>query len=264
MSRFTMDYLCKCGHRAKVKRDTRDSFPASLVCPYCTDVLKPTAGGPVVNFDVQPQVNPCGEDNAGFVQDYLCRCGNKHTSYRERGNRFPDHLACIVCGLYEGLKKVDTVIDIGKVDEPQVVLCEKCVHTKGMRPSIRLGHFCSHYDAFVGSAVTECTKVKTVAQEAWDEAVGTGKRVCLCDTCEHHMKGKDRFSQKFCAGLAKLVTPKTKCHTYRVSPKEADRLAREAFKADPRLPVFGGLDVKNKTLGVTLPPGWSITVKQES
>lgn len=205
MSRFTMDYLCKCGHRAKVKRDTRDNFPSSLVCPYCTDVLKPTAGGPVVNFDVQPQVNPGGEDNAGFVQDYLCRCGNKHTSYRERGNRFPDHLACIVCGLYEGLKKVDTVVEIGKVVE-----------------------------------------------------------VCLCDTCEHHFSERDADGLRFCLWWAKNIYPRKACNNYRVSPKEAARLAREAFKADPRLPVFGGLDVKNKTLGVTLPPGWSITVKQES
>jgi uncharacterized protein (DUF2384 family) len=110
------------------------------------------------------------------------------------------------------------------------------------------------------------TPVKTLVQEAWDEAVGTGEDVVnLCDTCEHHMSEKDESGLYFCAGLGKHIVFRRKtCANYRVSPEEAARLAREAFKADPRLPVFGGLDVKKKTLGVTLPPGWSIIVKQES
>jgi hypothetical protein len=181
-----------------------------------------------------------------YVQDYLCVCGTKHTSYRERGNRFPDVLPCTVCGLYEGLRASGSVIEIGE-EKPKSKWCE-C-------------------DACKAAQAAQAKVQKTLAQEAWEKAVGVKTEVfvakpILCDECEHMVFEKSTGSKRFCAGFGKLMTPRTSCISYRLS--EEVEAMRNAFKAEPVLPVFGGLDIKKKTLGVTLPPGWSITVKQES
>lgn len=100
-------------------------------------------------------------------------------------------------------------------EEKPVCLCESCKWMEEVNP--QLGWRCRPLRTWVAfkdkcPAYSEIIDVKALNVDLDKTEVNMP---ILCDKCEHHMAENDSSGKRFCAGFAKLVVPKTKCHTYR-------------------------------------------------